>query len=91
MRGMHDLLGRASDAIGLPRDVVLALPRITLMGREWLMIENHRGIVGYDQERLRIATCVGILCVSGERLMIERIGGEDIVVHGDIVALDFIE
>ena len=46
MPSLKTLIGAVVD---LPKDLVLNLPRITLVGDLQLVIENHRGIEDFDE------------------------------------------
>ena len=42
-------------ALDLPRDAIRDLPRLTLIGQGELVVENHRGVAFFDQERVLVA------------------------------------
>lgn len=84
-------LGRqAAEKLDLPREVVLDLPLISMTGREEMTIENHKGLMEYGEEKIRIATKVGSLCVSGEGLRLKRLSAECIVIGGQLGKLEFL-
>lgn len=84
-------LGRqAAEKLDLPREVVLDLPLISMTGREEMTIENHKGLMEYGEEKIRIATKVGSLCVSGESLRLKRLSAECIVIGGQLEKLEFL-
>ncbi|HIT68370.1 MAG TPA: sporulation protein YqfC [Candidatus Aphodomonas merdavium] len=78
------LARRAVKAAGLPQDVMLGMPRIVLCGDSQMLLENHRGIVEYAQDRLRVRTALGVLTVEGENLTLCAMGQEDLQVTGTI-------
>jgi len=45
-----------ADLLELPRDIVLDLPKITLLGNLQLYIENHKGIIEYSTSLVRVNT-----------------------------------
>ncbi len=55
-----------SEALELPKDVVLDLPKIIMTGNIGLTISNHKGIIEYTQEILRINSSIGIIKIWGE-------------------------
>ena len=73
---------RASDAWGVPKDVIMNIPRLTISGDKEIYIENHKGILEYTDTEIRISTAMGIVRVCGKNLMIDRIRLEDIVISG---------
>ncbi|SHJ46593.1 sporulation protein YqfC [Geosporobacter subterraneus DSM 17957] len=78
-----------SELLELPKDIVLDLPRITLIGNLQIYIENHKGIVEYSKTRIRIKTKSGILRITGKELMIKNIAAEEIVVCGSFESIEF--
>lgn len=80
---------RVADAWGVPKDAVMNIPRITLSGASEIYIENHKGILAYGRERIRVATHIGVVCVCGAELSIERIRLEDMLISGKIEHIEY--
>lgn len=80
-----------ADLLELPRDIVLDLPKITLIGNLQLYIENHKGIIEYSSKMVRINTRAGILVVSGSKLVIKAIVVEEIIITGEIDRIEFVQ
>lgn len=85
-----DLKNRVTELLDLPKEVVLNVPKLTLLGDEELVIENYKGIIEYDIQKVRVNTGLGVIKIIGERLIIKEITSEDIMVNGKIKALEFI-
>lgn len=81
--------GGIARAFELPRDILLDLPRITVIGALQLCIENHRGIIEYTGEKIRINLSGQELAVSGANLAISSITEEEIMIEGTIESLLF--
>ena len=64
---------RLIDLLDLPPDVVLDLPKLTLLGDCQLSLENHRGIIEYIPEQIRVSTNRGEIRVKGVDLVIKSI------------------
>lgn len=79
-----------TDALELPREVVLNLPLISITGREELCIENYKGVVEYGEERIRINTGVGVLKIEGKKLFLKHITSENVIITGGIYKLEFV-
>ncbi|ANS75160.1 sporulation protein YqfC [Paenibacillus yonginensis] len=77
------------DAMGLPGDLVFELPRITLVGGKQLLIENHRGVLHFSEERLSLALSEGGLEVTGKDLVIKTIMPQEVMVEGDIAEIKY--
>ena len=55
-----------SDVLEIPRDVMLNLPKIVLIGNLQLFLENHNGITEYTPQLVRIAVAEGTVEIAGE-------------------------
>lgn len=77
-------------ALELPREILLDLPVISLIGNEEMEIENYKGIIEYTEEKIRIGTNSGTLKLEGKRLLLKHITSENILVAGKISKIEFI-
>lgn len=75
----------------LPKDLVLDLPRVTIIGDIQVFVENHRGIIEYTPERVRVSTSLGELYIEGTGLALRNIFPEEIGVDGKIRAVTLLE
>lgn len=82
--------GSLADFFELPRDIVLDLSRLTLIGNRQLYLENHKGIVEYDEHKIRVRTNSGTLVITGENLVIRNLYAAELYVEGDIDSLEII-
>lgn len=73
----------------LPKELVLNTPRLTMVGSRDVMIENHKGIIEFGSERVRISTGSGIVKITGCGLLIREITSEDIIISGIIESIEF--
>ncbi|MGG1311842.1 MULTISPECIES: sporulation protein YqfC [Cohnella] len=73
--------------LDLPQDVVLDLPRVTMIGGVQLTVENHRGVLHFSPGSLRLAMERGELEVTGKNLVIRTIGAEEVLVEGEITGV----
>ena len=78
-----------SDILEMPKDIMLDLPKITSIGNLQVSIENHKGIVEYSDENIRVKMRDGIIKISGIELMIKTIISEEIIISGKIASIDF--
>lgn len=78
-----------ADFLEMPGDIVLDLPKITLLGRAQLFIENHRGIIEYTQKTVRVSTSEGEITVEGEGLLLRNLLPEELCIEGKIRSISF--
>lgn len=70
--------------IELPPDVMMDLPRITMVGQLHIYIENHRGLLTFTDTELRLLLKQGQLLIKGEAFVIKTILPEEILLEGKI-------
>lgn len=70
-RKLHKLTASWLD---MPQDVVFELPRLTLIGDRQLYIENHRGVINFTEEVLRLSLSKESLRYVAVSSLFERYG-----------------
>lgn len=78
-----------ADFFELPHEVLLDLPRVTLVGNVQLYIENHRGVISYDENQVRLSVNNGEIIIRGERLQIKNLLEEELLIKGVIGGLTY--
>ena len=78
------LRGWTNGVLDLPQDLLHDMPRITLIGNKELYIENHRGVLHFSSDLLKLALSKGSLEISGKGLEIRSILGQEMAVEGII-------
>ncbi|KNF09349.1 sporulation protein YqfC [Gottschalkia purinilytica] len=80
-----------SEMLELPKDIMLDLPKVTMVGNLQVYIENHKGIIEYSKQRIRINTNNGVLRILGNDMFIRTILTEEIIIIGEIYTIEFTE
>ena len=73
-----------SQNLRLPPDIVAGASIITMNGRNTICIENHRRILDYTSEKIKISTRICNLCIEGKNLRIIYYTKEELKVTGMI-------
>lgn len=68
----------------LPPDVMMDLPRVTMIGQIHIYIENHRGLLQFSDKELRLLLKQGQLLVKGEQFVLKTMLPEEILLEGKI-------
>ncbi len=68
----------------LPADVMMDLPRITMIGQLHIYIENHRGVLQFSNQELRLLLKQGQLLIKGDNFVIKTILPEELLLEGRI-------
>lgn len=90
MSKKSNIKSRISDSLELPKEVTLNIPIIKVTGENDIYIENHKGIVEYSSEILRINSEIGIIKITGKNLFIKEINKEELFIIGDVNIIEFI-
>lgn len=91
MKKSDEIKKSIGDLLELPQDLVLDLPKITMIGNLQIYIENHKGILEYSTTRVRIFTKCGVLRIIGKDLLLRRIVREEIVLVGEITQVEYVD
>jgi sporulation protein YqfC len=84
---MKQLMTKTMD---LPQDVMMDLPRITMIGQLHIYIENHRGLLAFSDSEVRLMLKNGQLLIKGTSFVIKTILPEEIMLEGKIDKVYFI-
>lgn len=83
---MKDKLYEAKESIAnkldLPRDIILNMPKITVTGENEIIIENHKGVVLFEENQVKVNSGVGLISIQGNRFEILFMGGSTITIGG---------
>jgi sporulation protein YqfC len=73
-----------ANKMDLPQDVMMDLPRITMIGQIHIYVENHRGLLSFTDKELRLLLKQGQLLIKGKGFVIKTILPEEILLQGKI-------
>lgn len=74
----------------LPSDVLLELPRITMIGQLHVYIENHKGLAVFTDTELRLKMAKGYIQIQGSSFVLKTMLPEEILLEGTISEVKFI-
>ena len=80
---------QVANVFDIPRDLMMDLPKVVLVGDVQVLIENHRGIMVYTPETVKVSTTIGDLAVTGTDLTLKNILPDEIMVEGRIKSVIF--
>ncbi len=89
-RQIRDAKKGISEALELPIDIMMDLPKLTMTGDMEASLLNHKGIVEYTESVIRVNTKSGIYKISGENLEIKTILSEEIIISGIIKKIEIV-
>jgi sporulation protein YqfC len=91
MARKRDLRSKVASLFELPGEVLLDVARVSLVGDTELLLENHKGIMEYQNDRLVLRVPHGSAVITGNDLAIVTISPEQILVRGKIRSFQYQE
>lgn len=84
MKKLRELPYELADKLELPEDVLLGSGKLTVTGGRSAVIENHRGVLEYNAERIVVAVPRGKVCLDGTGLRLKAMNKNELLVGGRI-------
>ncbi|GEN33236.1 MULTISPECIES: sporulation protein YqfC [Aneurinibacillus] len=81
----------ATGTLEMPQDLTMEMPRITMIGQLQIYIENHRGVLWFSNQELRLLLTKGQLLIRGQNLIIRAILPEEVLVEGVVDQVIFLD
>ena len=86
----QSLLLRASRLFDLPADALAGAPRVEVIGDGELRMGPHRGILAYGPEEIHISGGNLVVLVRGSGLELRAMTPEELLITGEIRAVEFV-
>lgn len=80
---------KIDEILEIPIELSTDNPKITIIGFEKVLIENHKGILEYQDYFIRLNTYIGIININGFNLSLEEMNIDDLIITGKIEGIDF--
>ena len=85
-KGIREKFAEVTD---LPKDFVMDMARITLLGNRQIQVENYRGIVEYTDSIIRLDMNNKQIKICGNDLLIENLAEKTVYIGGNIISVEF--
>ena len=86
----HSVRKWITNKMDLPADVMMDLPRVTMIGQLHIYIENHKGLLLFTDSELRLLLKQGQLLIIGNSFVIKTILPEEILLEGKIEEVHYL-
>lgn len=87
---LEDMKNAVSEMFELPKEITLNLPKISMIGSNQMLVENHRGVIEYTPQRIRVNSSIGVIRIQGSEMKLKNIAADDIMITGGIKVIEFI-
>lgn len=84
MRGIN----RINRMLEIPKETYTNEPKITIIGFNELIIENYKGILGYEDYYIKLSTYIGTININGFGLNLDKMTEDCLKITGKIESLD---
>ena len=84
-KGKEKILSR----LDFPRDISLDLPKIIVIGNREIIIENHKGIIFFETNMVKINSRIGPIMIKGEEFEILFIAETSITISGIFKSISY--
>lgn len=82
-------LQKLARVLELPADIVMDISRITMLGNQQLLIENHRGIIEYTPSTIRVNLDQGTMTVRGKAMSLGNLQLDQILIEGKVEEIKY--
>ncbi|MEG1986202.1 MAG: YabP/YqfC family sporulation protein [Clostridia bacterium] len=72
------------------QNIDLLIPKVTLLAREIVLIEGHKGLLHFSPLEIKFRIKKGTLSVVGEDLRLHEISASEAVVSGHIAKVEYV-
>lgn len=79
-----------SEKLDLPKDVLLDVPKIIVTGRNEVTIENHKGIMVFERDKIKINTNMSPIEIKGSDFEILYIAASTITIKGYFNSIEYV-
>lgn len=78
-----------AEGLGLTPELFSGALRVTVWGRRQVMIEQHRGLLGYSGELIEVGGGKTRLRIVGSEMLLTAMDRETLVITGNITAVEY--
>lgn len=71
------------------KNLDFTLPRVIILGKNFVIIEGHRGVVFFSRTEVKFRLKNTVISISGENLEVKNLTSSNAQILGDIVSLSY--
>ena len=84
MKFYKKLKNRFNEITDISEELTMGLAKIVILGDQECLIENYKGIIEYENAKIRLKTANGVVSVEGNNLHINEIGEGEMLIKGKL-------
>ncbi|MBQ2895196.1 MAG: YabP/YqfC family sporulation protein [Oscillospiraceae bacterium] len=78
-----------AESLGLAPELFSGALRVTVWGRRQVMVEQHRGLLGYSGELIEVGGGKTRLRIVGSGMLLQAMDRDTLVITGNITAVEY--
>ncbi|MGM9979234.1 MAG: sporulation protein YqfC [Clostridium sp.] len=78
-----------AEKLDMSIDAMIDIPKIIITGKEEITIENHKGIVAFSEDEIKVSSKKGIIKIQGNNFEIFYMGSNSLTINGEIRAISY--
>jgi len=82
---------KLAEFLEIPLETAIDWPKLMLSANQNLLLQNHRGVIEYAQNVVRVNTKLGEIKIIGQKLMIIFAGKDEIEISGQICQIEYVD
>lgn len=86
---MKDFREKVAEFCELPKDFVMNMPRIIMLGTSEVMVENYKGLIEYTDDLVRLRANKRQIVITGSDLIINNLQSDTIFIGGNIIKVEY--
>ena len=83
----RSFIRRVTENAGLHSESIMGTPVLELCGDDRVLIENFDTVISFDSCRIDVSMSFGVICLSGDGLILEYLGNDRILITGIIFSI----
>lgn len=80
-----------TEKLDLPKEIFLDMPKIVLVGKQEITIENHKGILVFEKNLIKVNSKIGTVNIYGQGFEIVYISSLTITISGKFESVRYEE
>ncbi|MBO5099455.1 MAG: sporulation protein YqfC [Clostridia bacterium] len=80
---------KLTENMQLPKEIILNYPKLTVLGKKDITVENIIGVIEFDEDIVRLNTETHILNIYGLNLEIKSLSLDEVQIQGKIEKIIF--
>ena len=80
---------KIAEKLNIPEDISDGLPIVTITGKNEVYVENYKGIIEYENNRIKIQTKCSRIIFQGKNLQIQYYTNVDMKITGELETVTY--